>query len=84
MKRRYKTIKFEDRGAAQVSLAGTFNSWSTTELPLRKNRNGVWTRRLSLTPGRYEYRFVVDGSWTSDPEAEQSVPNPYGDSNLRR
>ena len=41
---------------------------------------GKWVKQLSLTPGRYEYRFVVDGDWVSDPNAEQT-PNPHGGCN---
>jgi hypothetical protein len=32
-----------------------------------------------LPSGRYEYRFVVDGQWTDDPAAGETVMNPYGD-----
>ena len=31
--------------------------------------------------GRYEYLFVVDGQWLPDPNARESVQNPYGGTN---
>jgi AMP-activated protein kinase-like protein len=31
-----------------------------------------------LKSGQYEYRFVVDGIWSDDPQARQSVANPHG------
>ncbi|MBI3875935.1 MAG: glycoside hydrolase family 13, partial [Verrucomicrobia bacterium] len=31
-----------------------------------------------LAPGRYEYLFVVDGRWLSDPGADEAVPNRFG------
>jgi hypothetical protein len=36
---------------------------------------------LSLEVGIYEYRFVVDGQWMDDPNAEQHVPNGLGGRN---
>jgi len=34
-----------------------------------------------LTPGRYEYRFLVDGQWRNDPECAECVANPFGSEN---
>jgi hypothetical protein len=34
-----------------------------------------------LPAGRYEYRFVVDGNWISDPCAKESVQNTFGSTN---
>ncbi len=67
--------------AFTVSVAGSFNDWNPSRTPLKKNRYGVWKTTLSLLPGRYEYRFVVDGQWTDDPTAKESVANPYGSRN---
>jgi hypothetical protein len=36
---------------------------------------------LTLAPGRYEYRFIVDGEWMADPLAKDFVPNPFGGQN---
>jgi hypothetical protein len=36
---------------------------------------------VPLSPGRYEYRFVVNGEWVDDPKAKASVPNPHGGRN---
>ncbi len=33
---------------------------------------------LALLPGRYEYKFVVDGHWIPDPNALENVLNPHG------
>ena len=29
---------------------------------------GVWARVLHLDPGKYHYKFVVDGKWIIDPK----------------
>jgi len=36
---------------------------------------------MPRTPGRYEYRFVVDGQWRDDPACTERVPNGFGSEN---
>ena len=68
--------------ARSVSVAGSFNQWDLNRTPLRKDPNGHWKTTVWLPPGRYEYRFVINGSqWLTDPGAKESVPNPFGGSN---
>jgi chromosome partitioning protein len=64
--------------AQRVQLAGDFNSWvpDGTEMEFS---NGVWKKILALTPGRYRYRYVVDGQWLSDPMNRYTEPSPFGD-----
>jgi len=64
--------------ARAVSLAGEFNNWDPADTPLRKTDDGEWAVKLMLRSGRYEYRFVVDGLWSDDPEAGERVANPHG------
>ena len=49
--------------------------------PLSPGPGGAWTTTVWLPAGRYEYRFVVDGQWISDPSARESVPNTFGSTN---
>jgi 1,4-alpha-glucan branching enzyme len=42
---------------------------------------GAWKTTVWLPAGRYEYRFVVDGQWISDPSARECVQNTYGSTN---
>lgn len=67
--------------AKNVFVAGSFNGWKPEATPLIKADNGKWVRDLSVTPGRYEYLFVVDGQWLPDPNAKESVVNPFGGKN---
>ena len=69
---------FECANAKAVCLAGTFNDWDGSAMPLHAQANGSWAVALTLPPGTYEYQFVVDGCWMPDPKARESVPNPYG------
>jgi 1,4-alpha-glucan branching enzyme len=63
--------------AKSVFLAGTFNGWSAKRTGMSRDSQG-WTITLWLPPGRYEYKFVVDGQWLSDPQATDSAPNEFG------
>ena len=67
--------------AQAVSLAGDFNAWDASRLPMKKDKHGTWKAIVSLEPGRYEYRFWVDGAWCDDPHAQERVSNPFGSNN---
>jgi hypothetical protein len=63
--------------AGEVVATGDFTDWSPEGVPLKRRRDGAWSRTLYLLPGRYEYRLLVDGHWGNNPAAEHS-DNPYG------
>ena len=67
--------------ARSVAVAGTFNEWDLHRTPMRPDANGAWKATVWLPAGRYEYRFVADGQWLSDPNAKESVQNRYGGTN---
>jgi hypothetical protein len=56
----------EAADAERVQLVGDFNSW-TAEGSEMEREGQVWRKVLNLEPGRYLYRFVVDGNWLNDP-----------------
>jgi 1,4-alpha-glucan branching enzyme len=72
---------FSAAGARQVYLAGDFNDWSTSSLPMRQASDGVWRLGIGLNPGRYEFRFYADGAWQHNPDVEQTVVNSLGSQN---
>ena len=66
----------------QVNLFGQFNSWDRNNLPMNdKDGNGVYEISIPLDPGRYEYKFYVDGAELIDPRNPVKVPNGLGDYN---
>lgn len=67
--------------AIDVCVAGSFNDWQPQATHLVPLGNGKWSKELTLPCGRYEYRFVVDGAWITDPNAKELVPNPFGSEN---
>lgn len=69
-------------GAEHVYIAGDFNGWRPASLRMIGSPEaGLWEKRIQLPAGRHEYKFIVDGQWQHDPEAEQNVPNSYGSLN---
>lgn len=52
--------------AQSVHLAGSFNGWSMTATPLTR-RGGTWVAETEVEPGKVTYKFIVDGSWITDP-----------------
>ena len=70
-------IGYFNPDAREVFLAGTFNNWETNTLALERDKTGNWSVELSLPPGEYRYRLVVDGQWRDHPGAARLVPNLY-------
>ena len=64
--------------AKSVILAGSFNGWNTAANHLRKGKDGAWSTTVYLVPGTYEYLFIVDGEWKTDPTCELRYLNRYG------
>ena len=67
--------------AKGVSLCGDFNGWSPTATPMKRHGDGHWGTAIALAPGRYQYKFIVDGEWIADPAAQKNVPNEHGSLN---
>ncbi|MFX1284087.1 MAG: alpha/beta hydrolase-fold protein [Promethearchaeota archaeon] len=64
-----------------VLVAGDFNGW-TGEPLLRINDTELWylTKSFPLD-ARLDYKFVIDGTWTLDPENDQLIMGGYGNNN---
>ena len=67
--------------AREVCLAGVFTDWDACLMPLEKSGEGIWSITIQLSPGRYEYNFVVDGNWIEDMLCSEMVSNPFGTRN---
>ncbi|WP_258084429.1 alpha-amylase family glycosyl hydrolase [Thermococcus thermotolerans] len=75
-----------------VSLRGSFNNWA--EWPM-KEENGTWSTTVCLRPGRYEYKYFINGQWVKDmsndgtgkpydPDADGYADDGYGGKNAVR
>ena len=88
-------FQYDSPSARQVNLAGNFpdNEWlrngDRVDLMNDDGQNGdkvagdgIWSIVKSLSPGRYEYKFVVDrNSWVRDPNAIETIDDGYGGEN---
>lgn len=81
VKRRKVTFSFELADARDVILMGDFNNWNPKTHPMKSEGNGLWEKNVLIPPGKYEYKFLVDGQWKEDPKNDQSCPNCFGTSN---
>jgi 1,4-alpha-glucan branching enzyme len=76
------SFHFNAPEARSVSIVGDFNSWSLNAKQLRRRKDGVWWAVLRLSPGVYQYKFVVDGArWEEDPGNPKQVTNEHGTHN---
>jgi len=66
--------------AAKVIVTGSFNNWNFLEYRMIL-RDGIWTFPMYLSPGKYTYKFIVDGKWILDPANSLWEENQYGTGN---
>ncbi|MCB0064789.1 MAG: isoamylase early set domain-containing protein [Caldilineaceae bacterium] len=82
---RYVRVRFELPSclwADRIYVVGDFNDWNATATPMHQDRDGVWRATVDLRRGSsYEFRYLIDGKWTSDTHADGFAPNHFGDSN---
>jgi 1,4-alpha-glucan branching enzyme len=83
-KKAEKNVEFAIQApeAKEVYLAGEFNQWSTQSLPMKRDNKGIWKLKTPLPPGRYEYKFYVDGNWVEGSTGTEQVLNSFGTQNF--
>ena len=79
--RREACFRINAPSARAVKIAGDFTEWDKTPLNLQSTEDGNWQLKMQLPPGRYSYRFLVDGEWHDDPINTEREPNPFGSYN---
>jgi beta-lactamase regulating signal transducer with metallopeptidase domain len=67
-------------GARVVAVAGDFNKWNQSQFLFSKE-GGEWVCRVSLPAGEYQYKFIVDGDWLTDPNNPSTVHDERGITN---
>ncbi|HYO20898.1 MAG TPA: glycogen-binding domain-containing protein [Flavisolibacter sp.] len=68
------------KDARRVSLAGSFNNWVPDQLFMQQTDSG-WIYQVKLGPGKYWYKFIVDGNWTPDKDNLLSENDGLGNIN---
>lgn len=74
------TFTYPQKNARSVFVAGDFNNWDTSALPMKKGKTG-FTATVELDPDQdYQYRFWVDDAhWENDSAADDYISSPYPD-----
>lgn len=74
-----RTFLLNQPGAKNVHIVGEFNNWKISdETKLSMLPDGKWQARITLQPGKYRYKFVVDGQWILDSQNPEKAYNQYG------
>ncbi|HEX7573641.1 MAG TPA: redoxin domain-containing protein, partial [Bacteroidota bacterium] len=71
-------FRFDEGHRKRVEVAGDFSGW--LPVPLYRSTEG-FIRRVAIPPGRYQYRFIVDGEWTLDPSNGVTEASSSGGAN---
>jgi 1,4-alpha-glucan branching enzyme len=76
------TFAIEAQAQSEVAVAGTFNDWQPLKLACKTAEAGAkFVKMIYLPAGRYEYKFLIDGNWSIDPNCPAWSPNEYGSLN---
>ena len=69
-------------GAHSVKVGGTFNNWNVNEdSVLERHDDGIWSKEVRLSPGIYQYKFVIDDIWTEDKNNPRVAEDTFGGRN---
>ena len=66
--------------ANEVRLTGNFNGWANPGYTMKRDGDS-WKISLFLFPGKYLYKFVLDGKYLEDPNNAQREGNEFGSHN---
>ncbi|MBL0714900.1 MAG: glycogen-binding domain-containing protein [Desulfosarcina sp.] len=77
-RRRRILFAIGDNQAHEVAVSGDFNKWNLTSHLMKSDGNGLWQKIMILPPGQYEYKFLVDGRWRTDPNNPDKCTNCFG------
>jgi cyclomaltodextrinase len=74
------TFDPKEKKYKKVQIMGDMNDWNPAKNSL-KLKEDVWETDLQLFPGKYQYKFVVDGKQILDPANSLTIDNNIGGSN---
>ncbi|NVM21113.1 MAG: AAA family ATPase [Desulfobacterales bacterium] len=73
---------FEAPADAAVQVAGDFNDWVPESLQLTESQGRpLWQKAISLKPGSYQYKYLIDDRWLPDPANDKTVDDLFGGAN---
>jgi 1,4-alpha-glucan branching enzyme len=75
-------LRYYDPIAQDVQIAGDFSNWEPVEnIMVQQKENKIWKGTVQLKPGKYQYKFIVDGEWKIDPCNPEVMTSDVGVSN---
>jgi chromosome segregation protein len=81
-KKSEKVINFRSDKADSVKIVGDFNQWDPEQdSDFKKISDDLWQKTISLEPGRYIYKLIVDGKWIIDPDNPEKQVDVLGHEN---
>ncbi len=66
-----------NKAAKNVFISGSFNKWSTNQNQMNM-ANAGWSVYLNLKPGKYLYKYILDGKWIHDPNNKRREKDGAG------
>ena len=75
------TFFYGNPRATEVLLAGDFTNWQAGALPMEKGEKGFSLTKTFPKGTTVKYKFIVDGSWTTDLKAPDFVDDGFGGKN---
>lgn len=70
------TFNIPAKEASSVAISGDFNDWNKTEL--KKLKNGTFRTQMNLPVDKsYEFRYLIDGEWKNEEEADKYRWNEF-------
>jgi 1,4-alpha-glucan branching enzyme len=67
-----------DSKADKVFLVGDFNEWNESSHPLRLTKSRRFELEMNISPGQHHFKYLIDGVWWNDPEADTYADNYWG------
>lgn len=75
------TFFYGNPRATEVLVAGDFTDWQNAALPMEKGEKGFTLVKKFPKGTTVKYKFIVDGSWTTDLKAPDFVDDGFGGKN---
>lgn len=80
--RKKGTVRFAFKprnGASRIEVAGDFSNWEPVRM--RKQKDGAYVAIVPCEDPQFQYKFLADDEWVTDPDNHSYAVNPYGTMN---
>ncbi|KAM6584323.1 hypothetical protein CsatB_011325 [Cannabis sativa] len=78
LKKKPVTLTWKDNNCSTVEVSGLDIGWGQ-RIPLNfDEEQSLWTLKKELFEGRYEYKYIIDGEWTTNQHEQITTPNKDG------